>query len=209
MKTQQHSFGMLLLAAGSSTRMGTPKQLLTYKGLSLLRRTAQEGLLVKPETMLVVLGAEEKRIKEEIKDLEVDWVLNEQYEEGMASSIRRGLQSILERNAVLQRVMIMVCDQPHVNAGHLASLLLASFRSSDVKIVASEYKNTKGVPALFDKSLFPELLQLNGDVGARFLMEKYKEETVGVPFPLGAVDVDTIEDYQELNEKLMDKRGKS
>ncbi|AWO02086.1 hypothetical protein DLD77_10455 [Chitinophaga alhagiae] len=184
--------GIVILAAGASTRLGRPKQLLPYKGDTLLNRAIKAAAGVHAAAVAVVLGAEAELIQSGVT---VPVVVNPQYEEGMASSIRCGIQYMITQGA--ERVILMVCDQPHVDAAHL-SALLAQQEATGAKIAASYYEGRSGVPALFDKSLFPELLALEGDVGARHVIEKHAAGTVVVPFPAGAVDIDTEQAWQAL-----------
>lgn len=203
MKAHDHnaSYGIVILAAGTSGRLGTPKQLLPYKGDSLLTHAVKAAKQVKNAVAVVVLGAEAAALQHEIKDLHVATVLNPQFHEGMAAAIRCGVQYMMNReDATTDHIILMVCDQPHVNAAHITTLIEKQ-QATGAKIVASFYANRKGVPALFDKTVFPELLALTGDVGARGIIEKYDAGTAVVPFPLGIVDIDTEEDYQALVNK--------
>jgi CTP:molybdopterin cytidylyltransferase MocA len=195
--TKTATCGMLLLAAGESARLGKPKQLLPFKGSTLLRHAAEVALSVHAETTVVVLGAYASRMREEIMGMQVDVVMNEHYEQGMASSITRGLHAMLNSHPQLEGVLIMVCDQPYVNTVHLRTLIERQ-KVSGAAVVASFYKGRKGVPAFFHQDIFPELLALTGDVGARNIIEKYQEKTESVPFPLGDIDIDTPDRYETL-----------
>lgn len=183
------NYGIVILAAGTSGRLGMPKQLLIYKGDTLLNNAIKAANEAKPAAIVVVLGAEE------ITGLKAPTVLNPQFSEGMASSIRCGVQYMMDK---ADHIILMVCDQPHADAAHI-SLLIKKQQATGAKIVASFYADRKGVPALFDKTIFPELLALTGDVGARHIIEKY--DAVVVPFPLGVVDIDTDEAYQSFLSK--------
>lgn len=191
-----HSCGIVILAAGTSRRLGTPKQLLQFNGDSLLNNAIKTAKQVNATAAVVVLGAEADALQHAIKDAETPVILNMQFEEGMASSIRCGVQYMMDHGKT-DHIILMVCDQPHVDAAHILALIDKQ-RATDAKIVASFYADRKGVPALFHKSLFPELLALTGDVGARRIIEKYHADTVVVPFPLGVVDIDTDEAYRAL-----------
>lgn len=181
-------YGIVILAAGTSGRLGKPKQLLPYNGDTLLNHAISAANATNA-AVVVVLGAAI------ITDLKAPVVLNPQFSEGMAASIRCGVQYMMDK---ADHIILMVCDQPHVDAAHILSLIEKQ-KTSSAKIVASFYADRKGVPALFHSTIFPELLALKGDVGARHIMEKY--DTAVVPFPLGVVDIDTAEAYKTLQNK--------
>jgi len=191
------NYGIVLLAAGTSSRLGMPKQLLEYKGETLLNKAIREAKETEVHAIVVVLGAEAHTLKESIKDQDVDFEFNERYTEGMASSIRCGVDYLLKHYPSIENVIFMACDQPHVDAAHLLALMDRHFLTG-AGIVASEYAEKKGVPALFNKIFFEELTMLKGDIGARKMMEIHATDTVGVPFPRGVVDVDTMEAYRKL-----------
>lgn len=186
-------YSTIILAAGTSSRLGTPKQLLQFNGDSLLNNAIKAAKQANATETVVVLGAAAEVLKDEIKDKDVTVLLNTQFTEGMASSIRCGLQYLKDKT---DHILLMVCDQPHVNAAHISTLIKKQ-QVTGAKIVASFYADRKGVPALFDKTIFPELLALHGDTGAKHIIEKYADAAV-VPFSEGAVDIDTEEAYRDL-----------
>lgn len=188
--------GIVLLAAGASSRMGKAKQLLEFQAKSLLRRSAETALKIS-DKVVVTLGARSEIMRTEITDLPVQIVENKDWKTGMGSSIKTGLEKLIEENESLKSVMILVCDQPFVNAD-LLQKIIAEFEQTNAPIVACEYENTLGVPALFSAEIFPELLALDSKHGAKFLIETHLSNVVRVPFPEGAFDVDTPEDYQRL-----------
>lgn len=193
------AIGLVILAAGSSSRLGTPKQLLPYEGESLLRRAAEIALLSSCRPVVVVLGAAAEEIRPEIQELDVVPVENPNWAEGMSASLRVGLETA-ERIALdpLDAIVLMVCDQPLLTAAVL-DRLVAEYRASACPIVASAYGGTTGVPALFDRSHFPELKGLTGAQGAKQLLRRYPDQTHTVPFPEGAIDIDTTADYARLD----------
>lgn len=182
----------VVLAAGSSRRMGNPKLLLRWRGATLLRRAAEAALGACPR-VVVVVGPEPERMREELRGLPVEVVVNPDHGEGIASSLRRGVQSVHDADAVL----VTLADQPAVAAEHLRRLVQA-YRSSGARLVAASYAGTVGVPAVFGRELFPELLSLRGDAGAKRVVERHRDEAVLVPVPEAAVDVDTPEDWRRL-----------
>ena len=190
------TIAIVILAAGKSARLGQPKQLLPFKGKSLLGYSIETAKKV-VENVVVVTGAERKRVESEIRDNVAAIVYNPEWEEGMASSIRHGLAYVTEQMPDVNEVIFMVCDQPFVTNDLLLKLIKEKELSTK-SIVASCYSEVAGTPVLFDKSIFPELMELTGDVGARKIIIKNKDRMSTVDFPLGNVDMDTADDYKKL-----------
>jgi molybdenum cofactor cytidylyltransferase len=186
--------GIIILAAGASTRMGSPKQLLQFAGKSLIRHSVQIALASKCFPVVVVLGANKELIKLELEDLPVFVAENPEWEQGMASSIRCGLEMLTSVFPGAKATIVMLCDQPFVNTLFINNLV-DTFEKEPDHIVASYYGNDFGVPAAFPKKFFNELLSLQGNAGAKKLIQQHKAEVVPVVFPEGLVDIDTPEDY--------------
>ncbi len=195
---------IIILAAGVSARMGRPKQLLTYGSRTLLRHAAETALASVCRPVLVVLGAYADQLHSEIDDLPVQQVVNERWAEGMGSSIRAGLEALkhYDRAGAAKAVVLMLCDQPFVTAAVINDLVMA-YRSSGKGIIASEYGGTMGVPALFGREYFAELAALSGATGAKQIIAAHASEVVRVPFPKGITDVDTPEDYLQLQRAIL------
>ena len=187
---------IVILAAGKSARLGQPKQLLPFKGKSLISHCVDIARKVVGD-VVVVTGAERKRVESEIKNSGVEIVYNPEWEEGMASSIRSGLTYVTEKNPDISGVLFMVCDQPFVTVDLLHKLINEKVLSAN-DIIACCYSEVAGTPVLFDKSIFSELMGLTGDVGARKIIIKNKGRMSTVDFPLGNVDMDTADDYKKL-----------
>lgn len=187
----------MILAAGASTRMGTPKQLLAYRGCSFIRHIAEVAIASDYKPIVIVLGANGEQIKPELNQLPIQIVENQQWKEGMSSSIRVGLEALLAVNPNLETVAIALCDQPFVSSQTLNQLVEA-YRCTGKPIIASEYAGTLGVPALFNRTLFSELMALKSTEGAKKLIKKHIHEVFSVPFPEGAIDIDTPKDYEQL-----------
>lgn len=194
MSSNSASVGLILLAAGASTRMGTAKQLLPYQGRSLLRYMSEVALASNCHPIVVVLGADVDRIQPEIATLPLQIVANNHWSIGMGSSIRAGMQHSIAAQS-LDAVILMLCDQPLVTSFHL-NQLIAAYELTHCPVIASVYTSTLGVPALFSHSLFPDLLSLTATVGAKHLIYQYSDRVYPVPFPAGAIDLDTPEDYE-------------
>lgn len=199
-KINGKSIGLILLAAGESARLGKPKQLLDYEGQTLLRHSLQVAGASDAHPLVVVLGADAALIEKEVSGSEAHVVVNSDWQEGMASSIRFGIEELKRLNPAAEGAVLMVCDQPYVSTD-LINSLLARLREPGKLIVGSRYADTVGTPACFHQSLFPELLQLEGEGGAKGLLLKYAQELEIVPFPEGKTDIDTEADYKKLKKK--------
>jgi molybdenum cofactor cytidylyltransferase len=185
----------VILAAGASTRMGRPKQALAWRGQTLLRRVALEAQAAGCSPIVTVLGARARSWGIEVQGIEgARVVVNRNWGEGIASSIVCGVQAA--RSAGATAVILMPCDQPFVDAAVLQALI-AAHRERGAPMAACEYGGGVGIPALFDRSRFGELARLEGDRGARALLADPKT-VARVPFPGGAFDVDTPQDYERL-----------
>jgi molybdenum cofactor cytidylyltransferase len=184
---------IIILAAGSSSRLGQPKQLLPYKDSNLLQHIITEALKGLPN-VYVVLGSNQEIIKDKLNQLPVAFVFNEDWETGMSSSIRCGISQALIHNPLLQAVILMVTDQPFVSSSLIAEML-NKYQQSRSPIIACTYKETVGVPVLFDRQFFSSLLRLKGQTGAKKIVEQHIEQTQTIPFPMGYVDIDTPDDY--------------
>lgn len=189
--------GAVILAAGSSSRMGSPKQILPFRGKSLLRHAALAALGAGCSPVIVVTGAYAELSRRELEGLDVREVLNPQWETGMASSIGTGLEGLLDADPDAAAAVLMLCDQPHVTADVLSDLAEAH-RVTGSPVIASTYGGSFGVPALFSRSLFAELARLEGRAGAKQVIKRYASEARFLPFPGGEVDVDTRDDFSRL-----------
>lgn len=194
---KKSEIGLIILAAGASVRMGKSKQSLDFEGKTLLQRTIQTALDSECRPIVVILGSQIDVLKNEIKNFDVQIVENADWEKGMSSSIKTGLEKILEINNRISGVVIMVCDQPFVSA-ELINRLVKDYRETENLIVASRYSETLGVPALFSSRIFPRLLTLENEGGAKKIIEQFQNETVAVPFEKGDIDIDTPDDYLKL-----------
>ncbi|BAY80554.1 4-diphosphocytidyl-2C-methyl-D-erythritol synthase [Calothrix parasitica NIES-267] len=189
--------GLIILAAGKASRMGKPKQLLIYQGSSLISLAVKVGLNSICESVVVVLGAYAEIIKPEINNLPIQIIENPDWETGMSSSIRAGINSINQSNLNLDAVIIALADQPLISEA-VFNQLISKYQDTKNKIIASAYDDVVGVPALFDKSIFSELMDIEGDRGAKALMRKYQDEVLTIPVAEAAIDIDTQDDYQKL-----------
>ena len=192
--------GLILLAAGGSSRLGHPKQLLPYRGRTLLRHAAETALASACRPVVVVLGASADRLRPEVAGLEVSVAENPDWEQGMGSSIRAGLAFLETSVPNLVGVALMLCDQPLLTSASL-NALVQSHLDTGSPLVVSEYGGTRGVPAFFSRTLFPELRSLKDAQGAKSIISRHVFEAVALPLPAGVWDVDTESDYERLRSR--------
>jgi molybdenum cofactor cytidylyltransferase len=185
---------LIILAAGGSTRLGTPKQLLKYRGKTIIRRAAETALATPFRPVIAVLGAEAARVKEELAGLEVLTVENPAWPSGMGSSIRAGMALLPDVDAVL----LTLCDQPLLQPAHLEMLAAAYIGGQPCSIAAASYEGVAGVPALFSRAHFGELCALADGEGAKRLLVTHASRLITIPLPAAAIDVDTREQYEAL-----------
>jgi molybdenum cofactor cytidylyltransferase len=185
--------GAVILAAGGSSRLGAPKQFLVYRGKTLLVRAVEAAAKCSP--VVVVTGRDTVRSEKELADYDVTLVRNAQWERGIGSSIRLGVLYALEIAPDLDSLVILVCDQLQVTADLVK--LLREIRESERKpMVACHYAGGRGVPALFARSLFPRLKDLPDESGAKLILAEATDDVSTIPFPEGALDIDTPADVQ-------------
>ena len=194
----QPHVGIVILAAGGSTKLGSPKQLVQFKGKTVFRRSAESALACDPDGLIVVLGSRAEEISIEAEGLALEIVINKEWEVGISSSIKAGLARLIELRPDTDAVIIMLSDQPFVDEETIRSLL-DTYRTTRKPIVASEYNDVLGVPALFDRVMFEELTKLEGDAGARVLIRQTATDHIATtPAPEAAFDIDTPQDRDRL-----------
>ena len=202
MMATEKNIGAIILAAGASSRLGSPKQLLPYAGKTLLQHSLQIAIDSIAHPVIVVLGAHADDIKKETDFNQAHTIVNTEWQEGIASSIRDGIKALVETDPHTEGAVLMLCDQPYVTPA-LVNELIMVHQNTGKPIVACSYSDTLGVPALFHKSIFPALLQLKDDLGAKGIIQQHAKNTEVITFSKGNVDIDTETDYQELSK---DKR---
>ena len=188
-----------ILAAGTSSRLGQPKQLLKLDGQTLIYRAAKTVTDAQIERVIVVVNPSHvAAMEDELRDLPVEIVVNENWREGMASSVRCAAttaQAFIEAKALL----LTPCDLPLLSSAHLRALI-EKYQRENARIVASRYNETLGAPLIIARELWPELSQLRGDVGARRVIMNH--DAGFIEWPDGAFDVDTREDWEKLGNEL-------
>lgn len=187
----------VILAAGSSSRLGQPKQLITKDGEPLLRRSIRLAHEAGVSPIFVVLGAHREIIQARTDFTGAQIVVNEEWEEGIASSIRTGVAAVEDHGPECCGVLLMTCDQPELSAEHLR-LMANLFQQADDAGVASVYGGTRGIPAIFPRQAFADLMNLRGDRGARGLLLEAPWKVVEIRLEGGEIDLDRPEDLARL-----------
>ena len=188
---------VLILAAGNASRMGVSKQLLKWKDTNLLQHAMNTVNKVNSQN-LVVLGANYLKIKPQIEDKSIRVLCNQNWQKGLGNSISFGINYIKESLPNIDNVLIMLADQPLIDADFL-NQMIATRKLYPKKIICTLYQNEKlGVPAIFNKIYFEDLLQLNDDKGAKELLKKYSSDVISLNGVKIVRDIDTLDDYEDL-----------
>lgn len=193
--------GIIILAAGNSSRLGQPKQLLTFKDTTLLKNTIEAASLLPNAIVVVVIGSRHELMINELDSSKIKISFNENWESGMSSSIVKGMNDLLLINPDIEKCIISVCDQPFISHSVFENLI-EEYNKEGKGIVASSYVETVGTPVLFDKKYFKDLLELKGQEGAKKILAKFQNDLNTVSFERGNIDIDTPEDYDKLMAKF-------
>jgi len=188
---------VVIIAAGESKRLGSPKQLLLLDKDSMLNRLIKMVQKAVDFPIYLVLGANAEKIKAQLPITNLNIVENNEWQEGMGSSIRIGVQAVIDSANKHDGILILVCDQPHLSESSIKDLISLQDNKKSA-ITASFYANVAGTPALFHQSVFSDLLALNGDQGAKRIIQERDQELAKLQFEKGVLDIDTPEDYQQL-----------
>ena len=189
--------GAVVLAAGGSSRLGRPKQLLTLEGESLLHRVARMAVDAGFSPVVVVLGAVDEPCRRALEGLPVDVVKNARWVEGLGSSVAAGIGAVTQCDGAL----LLPCDQPGLTVAALRRLADAFTGSG---IVASRYAGTTGTPVLFSSAHFTRLRALTGDIGAKSLLRQFAREVTEIDMPEAQLDIDSEVDWQRVSQAIGD-----
>jgi molybdenum cofactor cytidylyltransferase len=188
----------VVLAAGGSTRFGRSKQFALFQGDTFIKRIVAAAIEARCAPVVVVTGQDSAQITSELTRFTVSIAMNPDWQKGLGSSIIVGIRHAMNQDSDLDAVVLLTCDQPFVTAAVLTQLI--QFRLTTGKpIVASAYAGTLGIPALFDRSFFPDLLQLKGESGAKGIILERQHDVAAFDFPAAEIDVDTAADYEKLD----------
>ena len=191
----------IILAAGSSSRMGKPKQFLKIDNETLIQKVANSAMDAGAGETIIVAGLDHDLIKTELHRSTIQVVVNPHSELGMGSSLKFGVEFVKENFSDYDAAVIMVCDQPLLTASHLEKIISVQ-KETQLPIVASSYSGRNGVPVLFHRSMFDKLLMIKDQQGAKNIIEQNPTLVKSVDFPEGAIDLDTPEDYENFRLKV-------
>jgi molybdenum cofactor cytidylyltransferase len=191
--------GAVVLAAGGSIRFGKAKQLAIFQGEPLVRRIVAAAKDAGCAPIVVVVGTAVTEITSGLAGLSVSIAEHPNWSNGLGSSIAVGVKHAAAIAADLDAAILLTCDQPCVNAATLRQLIQLHLEDGK-PIVASAYAGTLGIPALFDRSCFADLLQLTGDCGAKKNILARRTDVATFDFPAAAIDIDTAADYEKLRD---------
>jgi len=203
MSEQAPSLHVVVLAAGSSSRLGQPKQLVKLGGRPVLHSVVSSAVAVAGHSVTVVLGAHAADLTHLLQHSSASVIVNRNWEEGLASSLRYGLAAA---PPACDAALILLGDQVAVTAEDLRRLI-GAWKGEDSVIAASVYQGHVGVPAIFPRWCFSELRDLRGDQGARAILERHAHRLSRVPMPNAAIDLDTPEDLEKLTERFKTERN--
>jgi molybdenum cofactor cytidylyltransferase len=189
--------GAVILAAGGSSRLGQPKQLLQFRGKTLVRRIVDAAVEGGCSPIVVAVGRDKEKISRALEQSNTVIVENLNWNNGMGTSIRSAVQHLIDTAPNVEAIALLVCDQPFVDS-HTIEQLIALHEKTKKTIVASSYAGTLGVPALFHRSCVGELLRLDEGSGAKAVISLNRDRVAELPFPEGKIDIDTATDYDRL-----------
>jgi len=184
-----------ILAAGSSSRMGRPKQILPFRGRSLIRHAADVALSAGCGPVIVVLGAYASKVRPKLSTLPVHIVINRAWSVGLGASIATAVRCAESLSPPIDALLLMLCDQVHLTPAVLKKLIRAwRGRTGANGVAACRYAGTIGTPAIFPRRLFKDLLKLPRAHGAKSILQSHAADLITIPFPGGDEDIDTPSD---------------
>ena len=191
----------VVLAAGGSARFRKPKQFALFQRETFIRRIVAAAIEAGCAPVVVVTGEDSAQVTSELTGLTVSIAMNPRWSSGLGSSIVVGIRHAMNLAPDIDAALLLTCDQPFVTAAVLTQMI--QLRLTNRKpIIASAYAGTFGIPALFDRSCFPDLLRLKGDSGAKGIILERQHDVASFDFPAAEIDVDTAADYEKLDQPL-------
>jgi molybdenum cofactor cytidylyltransferase len=191
------NIGAVILAAGESSRLGQPKQLIQFRGKTLVRRIVDAAGEAGCSPKVVVIGSDKDKVARELEQTNAVIVENVNWKNGMGTSIRSAVQHLIDIAPNVEAILLLVCDQPFVDSRAIEQLIALREKTKKA-VVTSSYAGTLGVPALFDRSCAEELLGLDDADGAKSIILSNHDRVAEFPFPQGKIDIDTFADYERL-----------
>jgi molybdenum cofactor cytidylyltransferase len=195
------SVAAVVLAAGGSARFRKPKQFALFRGETFIRRIVAAAIEARCAPVVVVTGEHSTQIDLELSGLTVSIAVNPHWQSGLGSSIVVGIRHAMNLAPDIDAALLLTCDQPFVTAAVLTQMIQLRLTSRK-PIITSAYADTIGIPALFDRSCFPDLLRLEGDSGAKKIILARPHDVASFDFPRGEIDIDTAADYAKLDQAL-------
>jgi len=187
----------LILAAGGSNRLGHAKQLVKIHGQTLIQKCIEQVKNLNNNHFSIVLGAQAEQIKQVISEHQTQILMNPDWLKGLSSSIKFGIKAIPEHFDIL----IILCDQYRIDQSDLNRLHSAWLQHPE-SLIAAQYENTIGVPAIIPQKYRQQLLQLNGNQGAKVILTKHQQNLIPIPIKNAAFDLDTQEDLKNLRKEF-------
>jgi molybdenum cofactor cytidylyltransferase len=189
----------ILLAAGTSSRMGSNKLLFELEGETVLRRAVKRALAGGLSPLVVVLGHESDKAARELEGLACEWALNPLYAQGINSSLKSGVMAVQGMKA--PAAMVLLADMPFVTPEMIAEMI-ERFRTTTAPLVISDYEGVNAPPMVYDRSLFMELLMMTGEGCGRQVVKRHRSEAEVIPWPVAALaDIDVPEDYARVKSR--------
>ena len=188
---------ILILAAGKGRRMGSTKQLLPYLNKTLLGSVISLANSLGIGKPMVILGHEADKIKASVEHMQAEITVNPDWQKGMGNTIAYGAKLAVNKDPELEAVMVLLADQPRISKSHLIRMV-KEYEENKTSITATQYPGGGGVPAIFDHSALPDLMNLKGEGGARQIIRNHSSVRIILPDNEEIWDVDTPEDYQHL-----------
>ncbi len=199
--TLPKNVAIVILAAGASSRMGQPKQLLPWKDTTLLGNAIGKATASDAKSVVVVLGANATQIKKGITETALEIIENKRWASGLGSSIACGTDFLIKKRNRPNGILIMLADQPFIDTVYL-NAMIATFNPDQEVIIATAYKNRAGVPALFSENFYKKLTKLDDDSGAKRIIDRYIENVSILELQQKTVDIDTKSDYEDLTKNF-------
>ncbi len=194
---KKNQIAVIVLAAGESSRMQQPKQVLPWGESTLLGHAIEIAMNSMANEVYVVLGANAATIQEQIDLSQIKCIVNKDWNKGLGSSIAHAVQYLAKSDKQYDGLLFMLCDQPLIDTDYL-NWMISTFTDGVKNIVATAYKQRNGVPVLYHKKYLPLLSTLDGDSGAKEIIAKNREDVIALSAEGKEIDLDTYAAYQHL-----------